>query len=73
MACIFTGMLVKFGGLALVRPSASTVMGWLMAVVLVGVQTRSEEQHLLKLHGQRYRSYAATVGRFVPMIGRWKG
>ncbi len=41
MACIFTGMLVKFGGLALVTPSASMVMGGLMAVVLVGVQTRS--------------------------------
>ena len=42
-----------------------------MAVLaLFGVQTRTEEQHLLRTHGEGYRAYAASVGRFLPRVGR---
>ena len=69
---IFTGMLAMFAGVALITASAWTVVGWLLALALVGVQTRCEEEHLGKLHGDRYRAYVARVGRFLPLVGRMK-
>ena len=57
-------------GLVLVSPSAWTVMGWAAVVALLGVQTRAEEQRLLNQHGDEYRAYAASVGRFIPLVGR---
>ena len=63
-------MIVTLGGVVLVCPSPWTVMLWLGAVALIGVQTRAEEEHLLRQHGDRYRVYAAAVGRFLPGIGR---
>ena len=67
---IFGGMIVIMGGLTLASPSAWTVTGWLFAMAILGVQTRAEEQHLLALHGEQYRVYAARVGRFLPGVGR---
>ena len=67
---IFTGMLLVVSGLVLVTPSPWTVMGWWVYVLLVSLQVRLEEQHLLALHGVRYREYATRVGRFFPGIGR---
>ena len=42
----------------------------LAAAAAIALHTRLEERHLLALHGDAYRSYAAGVGRFVPGIGR---
>lgn len=67
---IFSGMLVVVTGIALATPSAWTVMGWLDYVLLVSLQVRLEEEHLLRLHGGAYQHYAARVGRFVPGVGR---
>ncbi len=67
---IFSGMLVIIAGLALVMPCPWTIMCCLACVALFGVQVRAEEEHLLKRHGDRYRAYASSVGRFVPGIGR---
>ena len=67
---IFAGAIVMIGGLALVTPSPWTIMGWVAVLALFGVQTRTEEQHLLRTHGEGYRAYAASVGRFLPRVGR---
>jgi hypothetical protein len=40
------------------------------AVVLVSLQVRLEERHLIALHGGAYLEYASSVGRFVPWLGR---
>jgi protein-S-isoprenylcysteine O-methyltransferase Ste14 len=45
-------------------------MGWLDYVLLVSLQVRLEEDHLLRLHGGAYQRYAARVGRFLPGVGR---
>ena len=66
---IFSGMLAVVTGVTLATPSAWTVMGWLDYVLLVSLQVRLEEDHLLRLHGSDYARYAARVGRFVPGMG----
>jgi protein-S-isoprenylcysteine O-methyltransferase Ste14 len=41
-----------------------------LGVVLLQVQARLEEAHLLRLHGAAYAAYCARVGRFLPFTGR---
>lgn len=67
---VFTGMLAMVSGIVLVTPSAWTVMALGYYVLLVSLQVRLEEDHLLRLHGDAYRGYAARVGRFLPGVGR---
>lgn len=67
---IFSGLLLAFIGFLLITPASWTVMGFLTICILLELQTRLEEQHLLRLHGESYRVYAGRVGRFVPMFGK---
>lgn len=67
---IYSAMALLMLGFCGVTPALATLSALLVTAVTVGIQTRREEQHLLALHGLRYRSYASTVGRFVPGIGR---
>ncbi len=67
---IFSAMLLTMLGLVLSTPSPWTVCGFVYAATLIALQTRLEERHLLVIHGERYRDYAARVGRFVPGAGR---
>lgn len=67
---IFAGMLALMLGLTLIMPCPWTVMGFVLAAVLLGLQARLEEEHLTAIHGEAYRRYTARVGRFVPLIGR---
>ncbi|MCE9673287.1 isoprenylcysteine carboxylmethyltransferase family protein [Myxococcus stipitatus] len=67
---IFAGMLWVLTGVVLVTPSAWTVMAWFDAALLVSLQARLEEAHLLRLHGDSYLAYASRVGRFWPGVGR---
>ena len=44
-----------------------------MVLVFVGVQIQVrfvEEPYLLTLHGEKYQSYAASIGRFLPALGK---
>ena len=66
---IFSGVLAIATGLALLLPCPWTVMTLLMAAIVIAIQTRLEEQHLLALHGDAYRRYASKVGRFFPGVG----
>lgn len=66
---IFSGMMMMVVGLVFLTPSAWTVAGALIGALLMALQSRLEEQHLLRFRGQPYREYASSVGRFFPGIG----
>lgn len=68
---IYTGMLLALAGLALLVPNALSFLG--AGLVGAGLELhvrRVEEPHLRRLHGERYRAYARSAGRFLPWIGR---
>lgn len=67
---IYSGTLTLLAGLVLIVPSAWTVLPWPMLYLLLRLQTRYEEQHMERLHGEAWRAYAASVGRYVPGVGR---
>jgi protein-S-isoprenylcysteine O-methyltransferase Ste14 len=69
---IFAGMLPASLGLALLVPNVVALAGLAALVVALEIQVRLvEEPHLLRVHGDSYRQYAARVGRFVPGLGRF--
>lgn len=68
---IFTAMLATVAGIALIVPNAIAVLGWVLLWVAIELQVRVvEEPYLRRHHGERYLLYSATVGRFVPGVGR---
>jgi protein-S-isoprenylcysteine O-methyltransferase Ste14 len=68
---IFAAMLPASLGLALLVPNVVALAGLAALFVALEIQVRLvEEPHLLHVHGDSYRQYAARVGRFVPGLGR---
>lgn len=68
---IFTAMIVTATGLTLTIPNPISLIGLAALVAALEVQVRLvEEPYLLRTHGEKYRTYAQTVGRFAPRIGR---
>jgi protein-S-isoprenylcysteine O-methyltransferase Ste14 len=68
---IYSGMLLAWLGEAALVPNAVSLAGLLVTFVAVELFVRRiEEPHLLNVHGEAYRAYARSVGRFVPVIGR---
>ena len=68
---IFTAMLTTATGLAMMIPNLVALAGLASLGAALEAQVRLvEEPYLLRTHGDRYRSYARTVGRFTPGIGR---
>ncbi|BDX32335.1 hypothetical protein TUM20985_28820 [Mycobacterium antarcticum] len=68
---IFTAMLVFAAGVALMVPNVPAIAALVLLVVTIEMQVRVvEEPHLLRVHGDAYRTYGRAVGRFVPMLGR---
>lgn len=66
---IFTGMLLV--ALAMVIWVPLVAPAWLALWLGLQLQVRTvEEPHLLEIHGERYRAYAAATGRFWPGLGR---
>jgi protein-S-isoprenylcysteine O-methyltransferase Ste14 len=67
---IFAAMLVFMLGETLLarNPVAIAVLAIFVVAVEVSVRT-VEEPYLLAVHGDDYRDYTASVGRFVPGIG----
>lgn len=51
---------------ALAVPSAVMLAATLVHAVLLQWESRREERHMLHTHGETYRVYCQTVGRFVP-------
>jgi protein-S-isoprenylcysteine O-methyltransferase Ste14 len=67
---IYTAMLTFDLGIALVTPNFVTIAGLILAVTALELQVRRvEEPYLLSRHGEAYRGYTASVGRFIPGVG----
>jgi protein-S-isoprenylcysteine O-methyltransferase Ste14 len=67
---IYTGMFVFAIGISLVTPNPVALAGFALLVASIQLQVRRvEEPYLLQTHGDAYRAYAASVGRFIPRIG----
>ncbi|REJ75761.1 MAG: isoprenylcysteine carboxylmethyltransferase family protein [Acidobacteria bacterium] len=62
---IFLGMRVLLFGLFLAAPNALTLLAFGVGDVLMQVQVRLEEQHMLRLHGERFEEYKKQVRRWV--------
>jgi protein-S-isoprenylcysteine O-methyltransferase Ste14 len=58
-------MRVNLLGLFLVFPAAATLALLVAGDILMQVQVRLEEQHLLQLHGQSYATYCSRVRRWL--------
>ena len=68
---IFTAMITFGFGIALVTPNLVAIAGFLLLVATIELQVRIvEEPYLLTVHGNAYRDYLASVGRFIPGVGR---
>lgn len=68
---IYAGMIPAFAGIALLAPNAIAIAGAALVFVALELQTRAvEEPYLREVHGDAYAAYAASVGRFVPGVGR---
>lgn len=68
---IFSWMTLASAGLVLLSPNALAVVALVALLVALEIQVRAvEEPYLLRMHGDAYRRYAASTGRFVPGIGR---
>ena len=68
---IFAAMLPTSLGLVLLVPNVAGVVGFAALFVALEVQTRAvEEPYLLATHGERYATYAAGAGRFLPGVGQ---
>ena len=58
-------------GLALCVPNVVSVLTLVALVAALEIQVRLvEEPYLARVHGDGYRRYVATTGRFVPGVGR---
>lgn len=62
---IFLGMRASLLGLFLVLPNAFTLAILLVGEVLIQMQVRLEEAHLLATHGAQYEAYRQLVRRWV--------
>jgi protein-S-isoprenylcysteine O-methyltransferase Ste14 len=68
---IFTAMIVFVLGQTLIAPNPVAIAVFLVFVAAVQVSVRTvEEPYLSQVHGDDYRDYTASVGRFVPGMGR---
>ncbi|MFF0905492.1 UNVERIFIED_CONTAM: isoprenylcysteine carboxylmethyltransferase family protein [Kocuria sp. CPCC 205316] len=68
---IFTAMLTTLLGLTLMVPTVVSAAALLCLLVAVELQVRLvEEPYLLATHDQDYAFYAASIGRFLPGLGR---
>ena len=70
---IFTGMmLMSRSASRSMVPNAAAFAGSALLGLALEIHVRYvEEPHLLAVHGDRYRSYASSAGRFVPRS--WSG
>jgi protein-S-isoprenylcysteine O-methyltransferase Ste14 len=67
---IYLGLLTALGAFCCFLPGYLSGGLLVLGAVLLQVQARLEEAHLLQLHGASYAAYRARVGRFLPFTGR---
>ncbi len=61
---IFFGMRVLLFGLFLTMPNALTLTAFAIGEVSMQVQVRLEEEHMTKLHGEKFEEYRRAVRRW---------
>jgi protein-S-isoprenylcysteine O-methyltransferase Ste14 len=67
---IYTAMFTFGLGIALPTPNLVACVGFVLLVTTIELQVRRvEEPYLLRRHGDAYRAYTASVGRFIPGVG----
>jgi protein-S-isoprenylcysteine O-methyltransferase Ste14 len=67
---IFTAMIVFVMGETLLAPNPVAITVLLVFVAAVQISVRTvEEPYLRRVHGDDYRDYTSSVGRFVPKVG----
>ena len=67
---IYTAISTFGIGIALVTPNLVAIAGLVLLGATIELQVRRvEEPYLLRTHGDAYRAYTASVGRFVPGVG----
>jgi protein-S-isoprenylcysteine O-methyltransferase Ste14 len=67
---IFAAMLAFMLGETLLAPNPVAIAVFAIFVAAIEVSVRAvEEPYLLRIHGDDYRDYTASVGRFIPRIG----
>ena len=60
-------MLIAWTGLALLVPTWLSIASVPAGILAFEVQVRLvEEPYLLRTHGEAFRAYASSVGRFLP-------
>ena len=62
---IFLGIMVTLMGLLLVAPNAITLTIFVLAIGLINVQVRLEEEHLKRMIGDDYVQYSQRVRRWI--------
>lgn len=68
---IFSAMLAFAAGITLMTPNPLALIVFGVLLVTIELQVRAvEEPYLVRTHGESYRDYRSTVGRFVPGLGR---
>ncbi len=68
---IFSFISLSLLGFVLLVPSVLSLLVASLTVLGIETQVRAvEEPYLLRTHGEAYARYAATVGRFLPSLGR---
>jgi protein-S-isoprenylcysteine O-methyltransferase Ste14 len=67
---IFSALLIFIAGVVVLSPAWWSVTIWILTALGLRLQVVLEERHLMALHGDAYRAYAAQAGRFVPFVGR---
>ena len=67
---IYTAMFTFGLGIVLVTPNLVACAGFILLIATIELQVRRvEEPYLLRTHGDAYRAYTASVGRFIPGVG----
>jgi len=64
----YLGLFLVDAGLMLIWPTCSVALFVLAFYLMLEVQVRCEEQHLLRLHGDTYREYLKRSWRYLPGI-----
>lgn len=68
---IFSAMMLASFGMALMVPNLAGLAAFFCLVLAIELQVRFvEEPYLIHTHAERYTSYAARTGRFLPGLGR---
>lgn len=67
---IYLGLAVALAAFCCLLPGYLSAGLLVLGTVLLQVQARLEEDHLLRQHGAAYAVYCTRVGRFLPMTGR---